>query len=192
MGKLTVQDFASYAAVIVASVALYVGWDQARIGRNQQHADVFPVVQLRSQYTTLTREGGDRVRHLSLKAVNAGVGPAFVMSTYWKIGTHTINQVSEIHTLFPEQLKPVDYYFGAHQNFLLAAGAEATIWEVYWDTSEQSRLLIDDFLNKFWNMHLSMCYCSLYNRCWVANSSAKSPMPEEAEQCSVPLEVKVI
>lgn len=44
MSKLNAQDFASCVAVIVAAVALYVGWDQARIGRNQQHADVFPVI----------------------------------------------------------------------------------------------------------------------------------------------------
>jgi hypothetical protein len=66
MNKISPQDLASYVAVLVAAVALYVGWDQAQIGRNQQHADVFPVIQITSNNLVIDTANGQTARRLLL------------------------------------------------------------------------------------------------------------------------------
>lgn len=43
--KITAQNVASYATLVVAMVSLYVSWGQSRITTNQRHADVLPVTQ---------------------------------------------------------------------------------------------------------------------------------------------------
>lgn len=183
MRKINLQDLASYVAVIVAAVALYVGWDQARIGRNQQHADVFPVIQIISDNIVVQTKDGNTARRLMLKAANAGVGPAFIESGKWSIDGTDIKRVADISALMPEGLAIWNEYQGIHENFLLAAGEEFIIWEVSWPNDAKSRPLSSEFLNKFWEMDLELCYCSLYERCWVSKYNAEKPRPEAVKVC---------
>ncbi len=183
MPKLTAQDLASYAAVIVAAVALYVGWDQAQIGRAQQHADVYPVIQLKSQYL-LREQDGISGRHFKLTAYNAGVGPAFAETATWQIKGTNIGHASEISQLFPEGLSSYDQYQGQFSNFILGPGEEEVIWEVVWPNDEASRPLTQEFVEDIWAMQLDICYCSLYEKCWIASYQGESARPPEVKQCS--------
>ena len=183
MSKISAQDLASYAAVIVASVALYVGWDQARIGRNQQHADVFPVVQLRSHYVVEPIDDDRTVRHLILSASNEGVGPAFIGAGKWSINGESIERVSDLSKLFPEKLYSVNEYQGGFENFLIGAGESEVIWDISWPNTPQSRPLIEAFMKDFWKMDLEVCYCSLYERCWMTQYNAPNPRPTQVKSC---------
>lgn len=185
MAKINAQDLASYVAVVVAAVALYVGWDQARIGRNQQHADVFPVIQIESNNIVIETDSGLLARQLLLKVSNAGVGPAFVESGTWKIGDNTIRRVSDLSSTIPAELAVLNEYQGTHEKFLLAAGEEFIIWQVAWPNDAKSNQLSSQFLDKFWNMDLSLCYCSLYERCWVTEYQSSSPRPKAVKSCPV-------
>ena len=185
MSKITAQDLASYAAVIVACVALYVGWDQSRIYRAQQHADVFPVVQLVSQYVSQRTDSGDSIRVLSFAASNQGVGPAFIEQGSWSIDGTVINHPSEIRKLFPEGLATVDEYQGQIGNYLLGAGEEKIIWQVAWPNNAETQPKIQAFMDDFWKMDFEVCYCSLYERCWVSRYNAEKPRPDRVEACPV-------
>ena len=184
MSKVSAQDLASYAAVVVACVALYVGWDQSRIYRAQQHADVFPVVQLISQYVTQRTDSGESIRVLSFTASNQGVGPAFIEQGNWKIDGTNINHPSEIRKLFPEGLATVDEYQGQIGNYLLGAGEEKVIWQVAWPNSADTRPMIQDFMDDFWKMEFDVCYCSLYERCWISRYNSKKARPDSVKSCS--------
>lgn len=181
--KLSAQDLASYAALVVATVALYVGWDQAQIGRNQQHADVYPVIVTKSQYIVKSLPDGRSVRHLSFVIANAGVGPAFVESGDWRIANRQIDKVSDIQQLFPDGLQPIDQYQGQYSGFILAPGEQDVIWEVAFPNDAQSNPLINEFLQDFWQMEMSICYCSLYERCWEARYDPSQVRPVSVKQC---------
>lgn len=183
MNKISVQDVASYAAVIVACVALYVGWDQSRIYRAQQHADVFPVVQLTSQYVTQKTERGDSIRVLQLSASNQGVGPAFIEHGDWNLKDENINHASEIKALFPEGLVAIDEYQGQIDSYLLGAGEENIIWQVSWPNNSEMQSKLQEFMDSFWVMDFEVCYCSLYERCWISRYNATSPRPKPVESC---------
>lgn len=185
MSKINLQDLASYVAVIVAAVALYVGWDQARIGRNQQHADVFPVIQIISDNIVIETKEGKTARRLMLKVSNAGVGPAFIESGKWTIDGTEIERVADISSLMPDGLPIWNEYQGIHENFLLAAGEEFVVWEIAWPNDAASQALSSEFLNRFWKMDLELCYCSLYERCWVSKYNAEKPRPESVKACPV-------
>lgn len=184
MSKFSSQDLASYAAVVVACVALYVGWDQARIGRNQQHADVFPVVQLSSLYVVEEVEG-QKVRHLRLMASNPGVGPAFIESAKWQFGEHQIERLSQLADTFPKGLEPLQNFTGSVDNILLGAGVEQLVWDVYFANDEATNQLLDGYMQDFWQMDLQVCYCSLYERCWVSQYNAASARPKAVNSCPV-------
>jgi hypothetical protein len=183
MSKFRVQDIASYAAVVVAVVALYVGWDQSRIIRNQQHADVYPVVQIKTQNLTKTSDEGVPYREVMFELFNAGVGPAFLENANWKIGTTNIKRVSDIVKSMPDGLTPVDQYQGQFSNMILAAGETAVVWQAVFSKDEVSNALTNDFMQQFWDMDMEICYCSLYERCWKSKFLAASARPKSVEMC---------
>ncbi|MEM9386961.1 MAG: hypothetical protein AAGA68_18005 [Pseudomonadota bacterium] len=71
-------DLMNAVALFVAVVALYVAWDQARIGRNQPHADVVPVLRIGTTYVTAENRQGRPVRRFKLEVTNVAIGPAYV------------------------------------------------------------------------------------------------------------------
>ena len=34
-------------------------------------------------------------------------------------------------------------------------------------------------------MEMTVCYCSLYEKCWMGEYNAESPRPNEVESCSL-------
>lgn len=184
MPKISAQDLASYAALIVAVVALYVGWDQSRIIRNQQHADVYPVIQLKTQFLLKTNEQGKTARHLTFEAFNAGVGPAFAESGQLKINGVEIANVGELNKLFPNGLTDLGSYQGQFSNFILAPGKSEMIWEVAFPYDEKTEPLLNEFMQQFWAMEMQICYCSLYDKCWVSKYNSGTPKPQPIKQCN--------
>ncbi|MBE1300216.1 MAG: hypothetical protein GJ680_09955 [Alteromonadaceae bacterium] len=184
MTKITAQDLASYAALVVAMVALYVGWDQSRITRNQQHADVFPVIQLKTQYLLKTNEEGVTARHLTFEAFNAGVGPAFAESGRLEINNVKISHVGELSKLYPTGLQELGSYQGQFTNFILAPGKSEMIWEVAFPSDEKMEPLLNQFMHQFWAMEMQVCYCSLYEKCWVSEYNPSTPKPRPVEHCN--------
>ena len=182
--KFSAQDIASYAAVVVACIALYVGWDQSRINRSQQHADVFPVVQVASQYITQKTDDGGSWRVLTLTASNLGVGPAFIEGGKWTISGTTISHPSEIRNVFPEGLSAISEYQGPYGQGLLGAGKQEVIWRATLPNTPEVQPLLREFLSDFWAMDLEMCYCSLYERCWKTTYNAESARPDRVESCA--------
>lgn len=189
MSRFTAQDIASYAAVIVAVVALYVGWDQARIGRNQQHADVFPVIELKSQYVVKDMGNGTNARHLSLRVHNAGVGPAFIEKANWYVSDTQLDNASGMAKIIPTDLVSLDEYQGQPANFILGPNKSEVIWEIAWPNTNESRPKIEAFLRDFWAMKLDLCYCSLYQRCWVSSYQSDNPRPKSVKSCQHVFEV---
>ncbi|WP_100658697.1 hypothetical protein [Alteromonas flava] len=183
MVRFNLQDIASFVAVLVAVVALYVGWDQSRIIRNQQHADVYPVVEIKSQFVTKTLDDGKQYRMLQLDLLNAGVGPAFIESAKWKIGDNTIKHTADLANALPQNLSPAAEYQGSVSGFVLAPGNSENVWQVAFPLDEQSKALTDVFMQDFWAMDLEVCYCSLYERCWVSDYNAATPRPREVAAC---------
>ena len=181
--KFSAQDIASYAAVVVACVALYVGWDQSRINRSQQHADVFPVVQLASEYITQKTDDGGVLRVLTLTASNLGVGPAFIESRKWTISGTSISHPSEIGSVFPDGLSLINEFQGPSGQFLLGAGEQKILWRVVLPNTAEVQPLLREFMGEFWAMDLEICYCSLYERCWKAKYNAESARPDRVESC---------
>ena len=61
-------------ALITSAAAVYIAWDQAQVMHAEQHAQVFPAIQIDpiDSYTN-----GDGVK-LGFTVENAGVGPAFI------------------------------------------------------------------------------------------------------------------
>lgn len=154
LSKFNAQDIASYAAVIVACVALYVGWDQARVGRNQQHADVFPVLQIDTTFLTHASDSGQEQRHVRLTITNEGVGPAFVENSVWQIANNPITHPSEIKNGFPQGLTLLSEYQGQQSNFLLGAGEETVLWEAFFPTEPEDNKLLSQYMQSFWEMKL--------------------------------------
>ena len=60
-------------AVISSIAAVYIAWDQARVMRSQEKADVWPILQ-----TTHQTDVGENGNIYAFELRNAGVGPALI------------------------------------------------------------------------------------------------------------------
>jgi hypothetical protein len=138
---------------------------------------------MKSQYITNTAEDGNTYRMLNLELFNAGVGPAFIESADWTINNKPITHVKDIANLFPEGLQAAGEYQGQYSQLILAPGESETVWEVAFPMDPQSLALTQEFMQSFWAMDMQVCYCSLYEQCWVSQYNAKSPRPKVVTSC---------
>ena len=170
-------------AVLVAIIALYVAWDQARIGRNQQHADVVPLLKIGASYFTAEDDDAAPIRRFRLTVVNAGVGPAYVDRSEWTVAGTSLQRASDFLTILPEALTPTESITGTVDDYLLGAGEKELVVEVVWPRNEPVEQALGESMPVVWRMDFNLCYCSIYERCWVSSFNAAQPRPVPVKQC---------
>ena len=172
------QALTAVGAMMVAIAALFVAWDQARVMRSQQNADVWPALQAET-FSFL----GDDGLTAGLRARNAGVGPAMVRQVAI-IRDDGLVAESQAHfnSHFPE---PTGFGNQLLTGRILAAGDSSSVLTLIWvrrDLTPETRAEIAEELNR-WS--LTTCYCSVLGDCWMTVSRDFSE-PEPVRRCEIP------
>lgn len=149
--------------MLVGIAALLVAWDQGRVMRAQQHGAVFPVLQADGFIqSTSTR------RDLGLRILNNGVGPAMIQSVSLMRDGISTDDIGPLAAHLPAS---VDRSWASVNGRALAPGGEVEPVVYTWDRDALSERELDDLLVEWARWGVSVCYCSVFERCWVTSSS---------------------
>ncbi len=182
--NLRFETIGSISAIIVSVAAIIVAWDQAMVMRAQQHAAVWPILDV--YFTTDFDE--DRLYH-QLFFENAGVGPAVIQTTRVYLGEQRLTHYSELGDYFPAQLHNGVNTSGGGFSRALGPERQDIILQFDWVRSPENDLAFDEMRDR----HISaippvlvaeVCYCSVFDRCWVAATDTGGP-PRQVRRCDV-------
>ncbi|MEM6410619.1 MAG: hypothetical protein AAF683_03690 [Pseudomonadota bacterium] len=159
MGNGTrIEMFIAICALISSAVAVFIAWDQGRVMRAQQHADVLPVLQIDG---ILSNESYGS--ELGLRITNTGVGPARIYSANLMIDGTPVESLAPVFESLPFT-RNVSWRNVAGRS--LAPGSVVTPLSLKWKPEEidQGELLAFGQTTDTWT--LQICYCSVFDRCW--------------------------
>lgn len=167
------QTILSVVGVFVAVLALYAALTESAAVRQQTSAAVWPFVQI----TTADFDSGDRAGFV-LSATNAGVGPALVhsmrvvidgepMRDWGHVAAHlggALDDQVERNSVSNRVLSP-----GQTINLIATTSpALARAFHAVTGNPENS---------------VSLCYCSIFDDCWLVDSRRPALNPESVKTC---------
>lgn len=189
MKKLSFETVGSIAAIVVSIVALFIAWDEARILRRQQHASFLPIVNINS---SLSRSAERLV--FSVELVNDGVGPALVKRASLTVGGEEVLSLPDFQRLLlPGALKfngvedpDVGTDFGSSLG-VLSVGEAARVMQIDWPADAAKSAAFEELKQRIFqsareDLEFSLCYCSVFGRCWRASSAANAD-PARVKAC---------
>jgi hypothetical protein len=150
------------SAIIVAVCSLGITLYEARITREHQKLSVWPRLAM-----SISDSGGVFTRTV----VNNGLGPALVRSYQVTVdGKPMASWTAVLRTLMPAAHGLPYVYSSFGRGSVLLPGAQLNVLTV--STDSVNRMLREAEPR----VGTTVCYCSLYNECWVARSGETDPV----------------
>ena len=126
--------------------------------RAQQHGEVFPILQVDG---FISNE--DDQTAIGLRVKNSGVGPALIRSVELDSDGLTVTDLNEEFAGLPPTS---DISWTGLKDRALAPGDEITAVQLRWGPGEISREAMFATMKRTERWSLSLCYCSVFDRCW--------------------------
>jgi hypothetical protein len=167
------QTILSVVGVFIAVLALYAALTESAAVRQQTSAAVWPFVQI----TTADFDSGDRAG-FALSVTNAGVGPALVHSMRVVIDGEPMHDwahvVARLGGTPDDQVER-----NSVSNRVLSPGQKVDL------IATTSPALARAFHAVVGNPEnsVSLCYCSIFDDCWLVDSRRPALNPESLETC---------
>ncbi|WP_100643587.1 hypothetical protein [Alteromonas facilis] len=181
--KLNLETLAAVTAIIVSVAALFVAWDQSQVMRAQQHASVWPIVDV-----DMTIDADESSLYIALEAVNLGVGPALLKSSSLSINGQAIETFEEFDNLaLVPELQGTRRIFSSPLRGIMGAGQSKTILRISWEQTEENKAAFVKLASKYIgddaaDIDVGVCYCSVFDKCWSFNEDSNSE-PTLVEHC---------
>jgi len=157
------QALTAIGAMVVGLAALFIAWDQARVMRAQQHGAVVPVLQVDGFIQSTETQ-----RDLGLRLVNNGVGPAMIRTVTLMRDYAPTDGFDPLVAHFPDDF---DRSWSSVNGRALAPGGEVMPVVFNWDRDALSEQELVALLNEWNRWGVEVCYCSVFERCWISSSS---------------------
>ena len=167
------QTLLSVAGVFIAVVALYAALSESSAVRQQTAAAVWPFVQLSIEDS----DSGDSAE-FTLSFTNAGVGPAKMRTMRLIIDGEPIRDWEDAVARLGVQLS--DHI---NRNFITnrVLSPDEKVDSIHTNDPELARKFQAVMGNP--ENHITFCYCSIFDECWVADSRKDLQDPEAVEEC---------
>ena len=167
------QTILSVIGIFIAVVALYAALKESAAVRQQTAAAVWPFVQLIIEDYDTGNEAG-----FSITFTNAGVGPAKIVGVRLVLDGEPVRD-------WVQAVKIVggDTDGDVSRNFI---GGRVLRPE---ETVEMIRTTDPDLARRFQaaiarpKKHITYCYCSIFQECWLADSRKDLQSPDAVEMC---------
>ncbi len=172
-------------AVISSIAAVYIAWDQARVMRSQEKAEVWPMIQLTHQ-TDVNNDSSSYTFHIQ----NAGVGPALIDTYAIRIPgqpqTKDLRQM--VRYLMPDAIGEASWANANINGRVLRQGDELLAIRGIWDSSPETTAAIQARIQEYVSgarqpAEVFVCYCSILEDCWVSTTMANNPRPYSVKSC---------
>ncbi len=157
------SDLGSASAIIVAVCSLAITLYEARITRAHQQVSVWPRI-----VETVSDSGRLYIRNVE----NDGLGPALIRSFQVRVDGAPRHDWSDVlRMLLPGASSRNSQFSIFHRGSVLLPGAHLQILTIGPD-SIGHRLIAEEH-----RVSTTICYCSLYDQCWIARSEDPDPKP---------------
>jgi hypothetical protein len=167
------QTVLSVAGVFIGVVALYAALTESEAARKQTAATVWPYLQLEiSDYANESAAG------FSIAFSNVGVGPAKVRTMELRLAGKSVRDWESVVASLAGEASPE---FG--RNFII--GRVLTPGESVTLVQTHDRALVNAFRQAVSASEtgLRVCYCSIFDDCWLRDSRDEAADPEPVESC---------
>lgn len=168
----SIWDFdriASCSAIFIALVAMVVALYEARVTREHQEISVWPSL---TWYSTSLAKVGDKYNNFGTYIKNDGIGPAIIKSVAYKYKGEEFESLADIiRKVLPEKK---DTIYGTDKGVIrvVLPGKEVMLVTTNFTDEESAQF------NKLARNQIEgeICYCSLYEKCWVLKNIEPSPV----------------
>lgn len=165
-------------ALVTSAAAVYIAWDQAVTMRVEQHASVFPALQI----DPVERYANGDGLTVGFTVENAGVGPAFIGHARLYKGATPLKGYEEITAIVPAG---VGMEFQQLTGRVLAPGVAREALTLHWREFAMPQDKVDAVYAATSDWAMEVCYCSTLERCWVSRSGQRVH-PHRVEACDAP------
>lgn len=172
------QTLTGIGAMLVGVAALLVAWDQGRVMRAQQHGAVYPILQI-DGFTT--RDG--ELQRVGARISNNGVGPALIDDIQLIRDDEPTPDFSALGPFIPEQ---AELNWSTMIGRVLAPGESIAPLEYMWAADDVDQAVLDAFQAEWARWDMAVCYCSVFGKCWLADTRGVGRRPEPQRQCPRP------
>lgn len=184
--NLNFETVGSVVAMLIGAAALFVAWDQAQVMRKQQHASVWPLLS-----PDFIIDNDETSLFLRLSVANDGVGPALVESAFLTLNGEKSTSQSEVMEFLFADTKPsgaANLKGGSIEKTVVGAGEKEEVFNIAWPINDNNIAAFTALANRYvageeLNVSMTICYCSVFDRCFVANGNDR---PERIRQCAAP------
>lgn len=159
------QTLLAVIGIVTGSIALYAGLTEADAARKQQEAAVWPMLQMAiDDYDEDAKEPIFRIM-----ARNAGIGPARIVGFRVTLGGKEQTGWNEAFTTLAGSHEGVlrSYFSGR----VMSAGEEV---DVVLARGAIARAALQRTYAAPTRLEWEVCYCSVFDKCWVSNSEGQS------------------
>ncbi len=163
-------------ALVTSTAAVYIAWDQAKTMHVEQHASVFPAIQI-DPFNS--HENGTGLQ-LGWNVENAGVGPAFIRSARLYQGDTPLTGYEELNSIVPTG---ADIQFKQLTGRVIAPGVAKDALTLSWRSLVIPRETVNSAYASTDDWRLEVCYCSTLDRCWISESGQRVH-PQRVDACT--------
>jgi hypothetical protein len=158
---------ATFVSIATLGVYIYqarVMIRQAEIMQSQQHVSVWPYLET----ITTTMISSDKPDEAFYEIENKGIGPAIVKHVAIKVDDVVMKDNNELFETMIGKTDTLSISTTAVKNRVIAPGEKIRAFHVIGDDLVK-RFAISFQKKKF---EYIICYCSVYNDCWISNANA--------------------
>jgi hypothetical protein len=172
------QALTAVGAMVVGLAALFVAWDQARVMRAQQHGAVYPALQMDG---FISYQNGRQ--SVGLRVTNSGVGPAVIEEVVLLRDGEPSDDFRTVIDLAPEGH---DISWSTMIGRVLAAGDDVEPIQLSWFADAPYQPEMSEIAEEWAHWDVSICYCSVFDRCWRSATTGVGMRPERVAHCERP------
>jgi hypothetical protein len=166
------QAVLALAGLFTGAVALYAALEESQAVRRQASAIVWPYVQV-----ALQTSQGEEAASFEVQLVNAGVGPALIDQVHLQIAGRSVITWRDAVTAVGAPEAAFSHDFAAGR--VLRPGEVVRLFSTQ-DPRASAALLA---LTEAGQARLELCYCSIYDQCWLRPADPSIVRPQAVASC---------
>ena len=167
------QTILSVVGVVIAVIALYAALTESSAVRRQTSAAVWPYVQL-----VLLNHHTDESAGFTLGFKNVGVGPAKMQDVRISVDGNVVRDWSElVASVDPDSNAAINRSYISDR----VLRPDETVVVFNTQNADLVQKLVDAIRRP--RGVINYCYCSIFDECWLIDTSKESTNPEPVEFC---------
>ena len=187
--KLDIGVVTGVIATFISLLALFVGWREAYLAQQSLRADTLPIIDVKAGYYLDLAEGVDTSEGFGYTVLmeNVGTGTAHIVSITPSVGDETLDRDALLDQVASDDfLGSANIWHNDETGYLLA-GDSALPFRLRWRNNLAIARIINDHYNenleRIEAVDVAVCYCSVFDTCYVARASDRQA-PREVGECT--------